>query len=596
VSLKTRPNPLKKITLADLSLNAVNLKCFGSNPAGFDFIKPINIAIGRNNSGKSTLLDLVECAATPSTFQVDAIGHRGESPLFYCDVPINSEVLEKIRSEAITLPTGGNQPLEVNARNFAETKLLDAKLRCRLQVEGEPIAHSVAGFSSTHELDQIRVEAVIKQARQLTRYFNDYQFRRIVADRDIRPEKSSQGLIVQSNGIGATNIIRAYVTTKDFDAPLVEQEMLNDLNDILRPDVDFSRITTLNDPGSDVWEIYLTETNKGRIRLSRTGSGIKTILLMLINLLIVPRFAGLPLSKYIFAFEELENNLHPAAQRRLFRYLMQKAENESCHFFITTHSNVVIDLFAHHEKAQILHVTHNGTESRVERYVSTSHGWAILDDLDIRASDILQSNSVVWVEGPSDRIYFNRWMDLWTEGRLQEGVHYQCLFYGGAVRSHFSFEDPEEIDDLVAALKINRHAIFMTDSDRATEDQALPGHATRLIAEVNAGGGYGFATQGRTIENYLPDDVWSGLFADPTIKAPPLYDNAVEFAMTKLASYEKKVKLAAKVAPMLTREILPVELTTHLDQIRDRIYEWNRIPVLTSVTRTVVAGVEVPAN
>ena len=34
--------------------------CFKKDWAGFDEIKPINVIIGRNNSGKSHLLDLVE--------------------------------------------------------------------------------------------------------------------------------------------------------------------------------------------------------------------------------------------------------------------------------------------------------------------------------------------------------------------------------------------------------------------------------------------------------------------------------------------------------------------------------------------------------
>ena len=32
----------------------------------------------------------------------------------------------------------------------------------------------------------------------------------------------------------------------------------------------------------------------------------------------------------------------------------------------------------------------------------------LVDDLGIKASDILQSNGIIWVEGPSDRIYINK--------------------------------------------------------------------------------------------------------------------------------------------------------------------------------------------
>ena len=74
----------------------------------------------------------------------------------------------------------------------------------------------------------------------------------------------------------------------------------------------------------DSWELKLEEPVKGRVPLSHTGSGFKTVLLVMANLLIVPKLPGIA-KKLLFGFEELENNLHPALQRRLFRYLHQKA-------------------------------------------------------------------------------------------------------------------------------------------------------------------------------------------------------------------------------------------------------------------------------
>ena len=34
-------------------LKAKNYKCFGEEPQGFDYLYPINLIIGKNNSGKS---------------------------------------------------------------------------------------------------------------------------------------------------------------------------------------------------------------------------------------------------------------------------------------------------------------------------------------------------------------------------------------------------------------------------------------------------------------------------------------------------------------------------------------------------------------
>jgi predicted ATP-binding protein involved in virulence len=61
--------------LSCTSLLAQNYKCFGVKPAGFETLRSINLIIGRNNSGKLALLDLVELAC--NNFGVDvALFHK----------------------------------------------------------------------------------------------------------------------------------------------------------------------------------------------------------------------------------------------------------------------------------------------------------------------------------------------------------------------------------------------------------------------------------------------------------------------------------------------------------------------------------------
>ena len=38
-------------------------RCFRNEWSGFETVKPLNVVIGRNNSGKSNLLDLVEAVS-----------------------------------------------------------------------------------------------------------------------------------------------------------------------------------------------------------------------------------------------------------------------------------------------------------------------------------------------------------------------------------------------------------------------------------------------------------------------------------------------------------------------------------------------------
>ena len=79
------------------------------------------------------------------------------------------------------------------------------------------------------------------------------------------------------------------------------------------------------DSGESEWEILLVNEN-GKIPISSSGSGLRTVLLVLIKLFLETRENGFPdfeelVRNSIFIFEELENNLHPAIQRNLFDFL-----------------------------------------------------------------------------------------------------------------------------------------------------------------------------------------------------------------------------------------------------------------------------------
>ncbi|NOQ23646.1 MAG: AAA family ATPase [Candidatus Aegiribacteria sp.] len=46
--------------MKNLSIWISNFKCFRDEPQGLTRILPVNVIIGRNNSGKSALLDMVD--------------------------------------------------------------------------------------------------------------------------------------------------------------------------------------------------------------------------------------------------------------------------------------------------------------------------------------------------------------------------------------------------------------------------------------------------------------------------------------------------------------------------------------------------------
>ena len=409
-------------------------------------------------------------------------------------------------------------------------------------------------------------------------------FRRLFAERSVIPEADSPTLSVVPNGRGLTNTIQCFLNKDSLLSDLVEITLLNELNKILGPDSSFTRILVKQGPSNE-WEIFLEESDKGKIRLSHSGSGLKTILLVLAFVHLMPVFEKKILSQYVFAFEELENNLHPALQRRLMLYLREIAEKNGCLFFLTTHSNVAIDFFSTDVMSQILHVTHNGDNAKVSTVKRYQSRKGVLDDLDVRASDLLQSNGVVWVEGPSDRLYFNKWIEVLTNGALREGVHYQCVFYGGRLLSHLVAEpDAQEEQELINILMVNKNVILIMDSDKTNAEASVSKTKLRITEELESIGGLAWITDGREVENYIPMTAFERSFTEDKFTEIGKFDEIESFLrLASVTGYKaickSKVLFAEKVLPHIDYAGLSAnpELCARMSTVIGEIKRWNTI-------------------
>lgn len=134
---------------------------------------------------------------------------------------------------------------------------------------------------------------------------NGKVLKRLFAERNIAPEVVRGSGVVDGHGVGGTDIIRQFINMASLPIDIVKKDILSDLNSIVSPDSHFIDIVCQHDE-NNIWEIFLREDRKGQhISLSNTGSGFKSIILVLIFLYLVPFIEKKELKEYVFAFEEL---------------------------------------------------------------------------------------------------------------------------------------------------------------------------------------------------------------------------------------------------------------------------------------------------
>ena len=314
-----------------------------------------------------------------------------------------------------------------------------------------------------------------------------------------------------------------------------------------------------------------------RIRGSYTplralGSGIEQLILI--------AAAATITNDSLITIEEPELFLHPSLQRKLVDYLARETTNR---YLMSTHSAHILNA----ELAAISHVRVIDGFTEIIPAELPPQIATLVAELGYRASDLVQSNFVVWVEGPSDRTYLRKWLKE-TTPQLDEGAHFTIMFYGGALLNHLTAEDAE-VTEFINLHRINRNMAIVIDSDAGPGKRPLDINPTkqRVAGEMSDSDQMAWITQGYTIENYVSPELLQSAMQSlyPGREIPVSADvrvSPVKYIESSLPGLRiSKTLLAAKVVELAdgVGEPWALDVAGKIEELARRIATANSLKI-----------------
>ncbi|WEL27335.1 ATP-dependent nuclease [Haloferax volcanii] len=322
----------------------------------------------------------------------------------------------------------------------------------------------------------------------------------IFAERDVSEQTKLKGgtflnklliPVLKDNGLAESPEVRKQVqelqTTLDEMAEGIDRQLTDHMESHMDDVEDISLIPGKVDLGKAITpRIELKDRHLANsIDIAERGSGVGSLLLLSMMQTYVDMQVG---DGYCLLFEEPGNFLHPGAERKMLDALRTIAA-EGGQVLVTTHSQVFVD----NRDSASLYVTKR-TDGRTDFRRVNEDAFVAVDEIGARNSDLLQSDFVIYTEGPSDakilRTIARHTVDNWGEYNIS------IQYLGGSNIAHC---DPTELR------KINRNFAIILDSEKKSEGAEVDASAKELQDETEALGKVCKILEKRAIENYLSE-------------------------------------------------------------------------------------------
>ncbi|WP_394780618.1 AAA family ATPase [Undibacterium sp.] len=593
-------------------------------------LKRLNLFIGTNNSGKSRFIrnlfssvegelhflnkllqDDIKTLISPFLVEYSEKKTITDSYMTGAELHsfINTELMEfshldrlinkynQLMSAALNQSLGVHDP----ERNFESVRLIALKL----QENGQPV---------------LMPESIKKRIRVQTRYYlpilrgmrplrtsaNDpasddhYQSR---TKRDYFGEKGLDSEAHIMTGLHLYDLLTARLLGQPD-----ERQSIREYEELLGREFFNGQLITLI-PLYKQDTVAIKIGNKEQRPIFDVGDGLQQVIM-------ITSAAFLNRPQASFFIEEPELSMHPGLLRQLALFLLRHTAHQ---YFITTHSNHLLDLIEHQRDISIHKLSQVDDSDKFVITECGEHDKNMLAELGVRPSSVYLANCTIWVEGITDRLYLNFFMQKYVEflvstksdqanklTGLIENYHYAFVEYQGGVLGHWNFEggdsDGSEFSGLNAS-RVCAKALVICDGDIKTKGQRYDILCEQLKDKL-------YVLDQKELENTLPekvivkvakdwfskmrlanevdeianlDEIESNYFKSPDVGIGRLLDKAINPALaekdserrlfaTESGTIKDKVKFCENVLQIM-RDEPSIELTPLLAQLCKAIFD-----------------------
>lgn len=544
-----------------------------------DGLAPITIFVGANNSGKSRLMRELFCKKIFPLFKLGASIQDGSF------IDLMPEIIKWGSQMDIKFTSG-------NAGDYWLGSECSVRADWILDVEetGKSFSKTIErGVSAVHNSQREELEAIhekvklvgldrgIREVRQVKRWYvpmlrgmipplapkalksmqiegEDFFKQRIEHDYFSIWENSQlqQGIETPEifSGLGLYSDLRRRLlglTQEDRISVRRYEEFLSN-SFFAGEDVTLIPVEGKNEKGSENDVVFIKVGSKKEYPIYELGDGMQSLIICTYPIVTEAKRGSL------FFLEEPDLGMHPSLQRSLLEVLRSFHREMDHQFFITTHSNHMLDVLADDELVSIYSISEVKKESfhpgdspsnqqeeaeaaevsaaKFRIRCTTHRDRQVLAQLGVRPSATFLANSTIWVEGVSDCSYLRAYMEAFVYhiqttsqsaasaswqivakclNEYKEDRHYAFVEYSGNNLVHWSFDedtpDPEIPDQLqdhtekpLKPTSLCAQAIVVADGDIRNKTKGE--RAKRLHRQLDD---RLIILPGKEIENLIPE-------------------------------------------------------------------------------------------